>query len=229
MFAPHEVSSRRPAARLLIILGLLFLSVGLRDGAAQRGGPGSNLTPEQREKAWKIQAKTVARDLKLDAATEQKLTAAYLKSRERYQKATAEKFQGGAADRSQLAADILAIRENERKRLGRSVSEFLNADQTQRVEKTLGTLDIFWDLFAHELGSLEMPEGARNQAEALLMETAVKFAPERDRALKAGDMSLIARGMAPLKDSLDQKLESVLPGKAYKSWLEKTNAPRGKG
>ena len=164
-----QLMSRRDAV-VWIVLFAAVLAPGL--AAAQMGrGRGPQLTPEDRDAAWALQAKHVAGKLGLAEEASGKLVATYREAREGFGKAMeAMRQQGGAARnrqesrRGDFRKAYTELVAKERAKFEKALAGVLTEEQAKKAAGMLGSFSSRQDLMVHTIASFNLDA---KQGEAL--------------------------------------------------------------
>jgi len=130
----------------------LFLLGTLVDSQAQMRRRGPQLSPEKQTAVQELEAKYVAKSLKLSDEATKKLVVVYQKARTNIQEAAQ-----AIADSS----DYQAYREiivKEREKLEKELKGFLDEKQTEKAIKYLGTFSTSWDRMVDTLSGFKLDE-----------------------------------------------------------------------
>ncbi len=205
-----------PFAVLLVLTG--------SSGLAQFGGD-PQLSPEQQQAAWALEAKSLAREAKLSDEATENLVAAYQTARGSHQKALQEAIASGGGGFGHFQG-TREVNEAEAGRLQAALAEFLQTEQRTEIMATLGTFNREWDVMVDTLAGFELDEeglyaGLRHVNGYVLGSTK---ALEEARA--NFDFESMRTAREEIKSELDTALISVLSEEQLAKWKEAT-ARRG--
>jgi len=194
----------------------LFLLGTLVDSQAQMRRRGPQLSPEKQTAVQELEAKYVAKSLKLSDEATKKLVVVYQKARTNIQEAAQ-----AIADSS----DYQAYREiivKEREKLEKELKGFLDEKQTEKAIKYLGTFSTSWDRMVDTLSGFKLDEKklyeALGKVEVYLNESAA--------ARESGDRDTMRTKLQEIKEKLDSELKSLISEKEMEQWMESTTRRR---
>ena len=202
-----------------VFLGLfvvLFLLGTLLDAQAQMRRRGPQLTPEKQTAVQELEAKYVAKSLKLSDEATKKLVTVYQKARTNLQE---------AVQALPDSSDYQAYREiivKKREKLEKELKGFLDEKQTEKAIKYLGTFSTSWDRMVDTLAGFKLGEKklyeALGKVEVYLNESA--------EARGSGDRQTMRTKLQEIKVKLDGALKSLLSEKEMEQWMEATTRRR---
>jgi len=194
----------------------LFLLGTLVDAQAQMRRRGPQLTPEKQTAVQELEAKYVAKSLKLSNDATKKLVAVYQKARTNLQEAV----QALPDDSGYQAYRELIVKEREK--LEKELKGFLDDKQTEKAIKYLGTFSTSWDRMVDTLIGFKLDEKklyeALGKVEVYLNESA--------ETRGSGDRETMRTKLREIKEKLDGELKSLLSEKEMEQWMEATTRRR---
>lgn len=219
---------------MVSVCALVFccLGVGAQPPAAGGGpgggpgGPGGPGALERNEKAWEIQANSVAKSLSLSADQTTKLVKAYKEARESYIKAfeALRGEQGSQRDRGKF----MEVGKAEKAKFEAAIKGFLKPEQLSAALSSLGSFNRRWDSMVMALDGMKLDE--KKMAEA--MKLVIDFVVEQDKLMQTmasgGDFQAMREKMRPLREKLDTDMAKVLSADEMTKWTEATQM-RGRG
>lgn len=157
---------------------------GAAAGGAPRGNMPQQMSPEQLKAVYEAQVNHVGKAAGLGADQHSKLVTAYLAARDSQTKAVeaartkiqeerraaaAEggeggRGRGGAGAAEEMQRALEAVNTSEREKFQKSISEFLDADQTKKVIGSLGNFDRQWDQLTNAVVTLKLDGDKQDQA-----------------------------------------------------------------
>jgi len=220
----RSASSLKTACVFLGACVLMLCCIGAVAQAPAPGGPPLGL--EKNEKAWDLEAKTIAQDLGLSAELTTKLAQAYKAARESNIAAIRAKMEQSGGDRRNFAA-MREVSLAERAKLETALKGFLNPEQTTKAIATLGTFSRRWDPMVTSLDGMNLEEKKKTEA----MKLVAGYVAESDKAMQAaaasGDFQSVRDQMGKLKEKLDADLAKLLSAEQMTKWQEETAMRRG--
>jgi peroxiredoxin len=165
------------------------------------------LSLEQAEVAWQWEARSVGRDLKLDADQTARLVKAYVTSRKDLRAKLAElREDSDDADRRgrwRVAPDMI---EKQRAALQTDVSAFLTEDQSKQAMQTLGAYSGQWDRMVDAVAGLKLGDDKTYAALAPINQYMIELSTARE----SGDRQAIRDAMMEAHQKLYDGLGAVL-------------------
>ncbi len=214
--AKLQISGALQGRVFLGLLVVLFLLGTLVDAQAQRGRRGPQLSPEKQTAVQELEAKYVAKSLKLSDEATKKLVVAYQKARTNLQEAVQ-----ALDDNSDFQAYRELI-EKERENLEKELRGFLDKKQTEKAIKSLGTFSTTWDRMVDTLAGFKLEEKklyeAIGKVEVYLIESTKAY----EEARGSGDWQTMRPKFQEIKEKLDSALKSLLSKKEMEQWMEVT-------
>jgi hypothetical protein len=216
----------------LIAVAVVF---GLGAVAANAQGPGGpQLSSEDREAAWELQAKGVAKDLGLADDAAAKLVDAYKTARRSHQEALAGLAGGGGgalgggggAERFQA---FQKLNEEHRAKLKEALSGVLNEEQAGRALASLGTFSRQWDRLVDTLAGYGLDGEKQAKGLSLIAAYVVEADAAMAKAREGGDFQAIRTAAQGLKDKLDTSMADVLSAEQLAQWKTATVFRGGRG
>lgn len=191
------------------------------------GGPGGGLSPEDRAKAWDLEARAVAADLSLSAEDTTKLVDAYKAARESQAAVMRERMSSGGGDRRDPSAMIEANKA-ERDKLKAALAAFLKEEQVDKALAALGGFNRRWDTMTLALENLGLEGEKKAEATKLVMAYVAESDKAMQEAMAGGDWESMRTKGRTMREELDAKLGKVLSPEQLAKWKEAT-AMRGGG
>lgn len=206
-------------------IALLFVMGAALDADAQRGG-GQQLSDEDAKAVWNIQARSVSRKIGVAREDAGKVSAAYLASRENYQKAMTElrASSGGGRGGFQGFREAAA---KERGKLEEALKGILKDKQLTEAMASLGTFDRQWDGFTNTLRGFELERPKRQEAMSLTIAYVSEVYKAREEAMENEDFQAMREISTKSKTTLDEGMAKVLSEEDQTKWTEAT-AGRGR-
>lgn len=220
----------------LIAVAVVF---GIGAVAANAQGPGGpQLSPEEREAAWELQAKGVAKDLGLADDATAKLVEAYKAARKSHQEALAGLAGGGApggggalgggggAERFQA---FQKLNEEHRAKLKEALSGVLNEEQAGKALASLGTFNRQWDRMVDTLAGYGLDAEKQAKGLSLIAAYVVEADAAMAKARESGDFQAVRTAAQGLKEKLDSGMAEVLSAEQLAEWKTATAFRGGRG
>ena len=219
-----SVSSLKTVAVLLAACSLVLYCTGAFAQGRGPGGPPGFL--EKNEKAWEIEAKTVAQGIGLAAEPSKKLVDAYKAARESHIAAFRETMgQGGRPEPGKR----MEITKAEAAKFETALKGFLKPEEVTKAMASLGTLNTRWDRMVTVLDGMNLEEKPRAEAMKLVEQNVAETGKIMQGAAAGGDFQAMREKMAPLRDKLDADLAKVLSADQMAKWKEATTMRGGQG
>ena len=218
-----SVSSLKTAGVFLVTCSMVLCCIG---AFAQGRGAGGPPGLEKNDKAWEIEANTVAQGLGLSAEQSKKLVDAYKAARDSQMTAMREAMgQGGRPEPGKR----MEITKAEAAKLETALKGFLKPEETTKAMASLGTLNARWDRMVMALDAMNLEEKPRAEAMKLVEQNVAETGKIMQGAAAGGDFQAMREKMAPLRDKLDADLAKVLSADQMTKWKEATATRGGPG
>ena len=189
---------------------------------AAPGGPGAPLSAEAATTAWESEAKTVARQLKLNAEKTAKLVDAYKAARASHRRAMEAKLGEGARPDAQNYAAMGEVATAERTKLETALKGFLTAEETQKAMATLGSFSRRWDQMTAVLNGMKLDEKVQAQA----MDTVAAYVAESAAGMMTqpapADREALRQKSQQAREKLDAEMAKILSPDQLAKWKEST-------
>jgi len=202
---------------------------------AQRpaGAPAGRLQAAsgQLDRATRLQAETVARELDLSEELRGKLVAAYQEARRAHQASTREQLREAVTggDRRGAAREMLQLNPEHRQKLEAALKGFLTEEQATRALASLGSFDRQWDRMVIALADLGLAEEKLEVGLSHLNAYAAAADQGRRSAAGAGDLRGFRSAAQEARSKLEGELAQLLTEEQLKKWKDETAAPMGRG
>lgn len=212
----------------VVFLGIGTLVLCCVGAVAQPPGPGGTRhAPEKNEKAWEIEAKTIAGTLELSAEQTPKLVEAYKAARESQMAAIRAKMEEQQEGGRRNYQAYRKVNEAERAKLETALKAFLTPESTAKALATLGTFSRRWDPMVTVLDVMNLEKKARGEA----MKRVATYVAESSKALQAAmaaeDFESMREQFRKRKEALDADLAKILSAEQTTQWKEATTMRRG--
>jgi len=191
----------------------LFLFYSAANSFAQQR---TALSPEKQEAAQKMEAKYIAKKLKLSDDNTSKLVAAYLKARKSLTDAR-------QALRSEGTRDFQAYRDlsdKESKKLEGEIGKFLDEKQVTKAMESLGTFNTSWDRMVDALAGFKLEEKALDKALDKVNAYVIDSAKLMQEARESDSFREIRPKFQELRDNLDKAMEGILSAEQLEQWKQ---------
>jgi Spy/CpxP family protein refolding chaperone len=176
----------------------------------------------QNEKAWELQAKTVAKDLELSDEQAGKLADAYKAARDSHSAAVASlRGQQTGGGRGDMRA-FQEANQAERAKFETVLKGFLNEEQTAKALATLGTFNRRWDMMVMALDGLGLDEKAQGDAMKLVAGHVAESGKAMNAARASGNMEAARESNQKLREKLEADLGKILNAEQMAKWNEAT-------
>lgn len=176
----------------------------------------------QNEKAWELQAKTVAKELALSDDQTGKLADAYKAARNSHLAAVASlRGQQTGGGRGDMRA-FQAANEAERAKFESAIKAFLNEEQTAKALASLGTFNRRWDAMVIVLAEMKLEEKANEEAMKLVAGHVAEASKAMLEARESGNMEAARETNRKLREQLDAGLGKILNAEQMAKWNEAT-------
>ena len=229
----------RPLTHLVLILAVVAALCFATSVQAQpmRGQRGPQMSPEEAQAAWTLEASHVAGKLKLSKEETTKLVDAYKKVRESYSAAVRKAMEEAMAegvdtqDRQAMRAAMREIQEKitkaETEKFAKALGAFLDKEKTKKAVTQLGSFSGSLDRMVNVIAGLKLDKA--KQAEALdlvnayVAESSAAFA----KARASGDRESMRAVFQEQRTKLNEAMAKVLSEEQLAKWTEAT-ARRGR-
>ncbi len=222
MRTKRERCSRR-AWGLCVVCALLLLVSSTDVFAQGRRG----LEPEKQAAAEELEAKCVAKMLKLSKEATEQLVAAYKAARDSHRKAAEGIQSSQEGDRAARFQRFRQLGDTEREKLEAALQGFLTEEQVKKAMASLGTFSWRWDRYVDALAGLELSEENLYKALELVNTYVVDSSKATQEASADRDWEAQRAILQKHKEKLDTELAAVLSQEQLAKWTEAT-AGRGR-
>jgi hypothetical protein len=219
-----SVPSLKTAGVLLAVCSLVLCCIGAAAQGPGPGGPPGFL--EKNDKAWEIEAKTVAQGIGIPAEQSKKLVVAYKAARESHIAALREAMGQGVRPEPGKRMEITKA---EAAKFETALKGFLKPEGTTTAMASLGTFNTRWDRMVMALDGMSLEEKPKAEAMKLVEQHVVESGKVMQAAAASNDMQSMREKMTPLRDKLDADLAKVLSAEQMTKWKEETAMRRGPG
>ena len=226
----------RPLTRSVLILALVAALSFATSVQAQemRGQRGPQMSPEDAQAAWTLEASHVAGKLGLAEEETTKLVDAYKKARESYNEAVGkarEEVRANAAD----TEDRQAMREAQEKitkaeteKFAKAVGAFLDEAKAKTAVTQLGTFSGSLDRMVNVIAGLKLDKVKQSEALDLVSAYVVESTAARAKAMASGDRESMRTMFQEQRTKLNEAMAKILSEEQLTKWTEAT-ARRGRG
>jgi hypothetical protein len=186
------------------------------------GGPGRGpqLSQEDREAAWALQVKGVAKSLGLSEEVEKKVLEAYAASRKSQQAAMQAVIDSGQGPgRFQ---ELQKVNEAERAKLKEALAGVLSAEQAEKAAETLGSFHRQWDRLAKAVADLKLDDEKQLKALSAVEKYVVDSNAAMAKAMESQDFQSMRTVGQELRSKLDTAMGEVLDADQLAKWKEST-------
>jgi hypothetical protein len=219
-----SVSSLKTAAVLLAACSLVLCCTGAF--AQGRGPGGSPGFLEKNEKAWEMEAKTVAQGIGLAAEPSKKLLDAYKAARESHIAALREAMgQGGRPEPGKR----MEVNKAEAAKFETALKGVLKPEEVTKAMASLGTFNSRWDRMVTVLDGMNLEEKPKTEAMKLVEQHVVESGKAMQAAAASNDFQSIREKSMQLREKLDADLAKVLSAEQMTKWKEETAMRGGAG
>jgi len=206
---------------------VLFLTGS--SGLAQFGGD-LQLSPEQQQAAWALEAKSLAREAKLSDEVTENVVAAYRVARGSHQKALQEAIaSGGGGGGFGHFQGTREVNEAEAGKLQAALGEFLQNEQLTEIMATLGTFNREWDVMVDTLAGFELGEEGLYAGLQHVNGYVLRSTKALEEARANFDFESMRSAREEIKGELDTALASILSEEQLAKWKAATARRRGFG
>lgn len=227
-------SKIQAGSNALMCLAGLALMIASAASVSAQGGPGGrgrpSLEPEKQAAAWKVQASTVARSLRLDETETNQLTEDYEAARKGHGEAMAklreDLGEGGGFGNMQM---YLQLSDKSRGEFGAVLGEYIEEEQVATALESLGAFSSEWDRMADTLTGFDLAQTDLASALDSVMAYVVATTKARKEAIASFDFQVIRTLRQEAKEELDGKLASILSEEQMEDWTESTTRRRRGG
>ena len=224
----------RPLTHLVLILAVVAALCFATSVQAQpmRGQRGPQMSPEEAQAAWTLEASHVAGKLGLSKEETTKLVDAYKKVRESYSAAIREAMEEAMAegvdttDRQAIRQAMREIQEKttkaETEKFAKALGAFLDEKKTKKAVTQLGSFSGSLDRMVNVIAGLKLDKA--KQAEALdlvnayVAESSAAFA----KARAGGDRESMRAVFQEQRTKLNEAMAKVLSEEQLAKWTEAT-------
>jgi len=220
----NDVSPLKTAGVFLVTCSMVLCCIGAFAQGRGPGGPPSFL--EKNEKAWEIEAKTVAQEIGLAAEPSTKLVDAYKAARESHIAALREAM--GQGGRPELGKRM-EVNKAEAAKFETALKGFLKPEEVTKAMASLGTLNPRWDRMVTVLDGMNLEEKPKTEAMKLLEQHVVESGKAMQAAAASNDFQSIREKSTQLREKLDADLAKVLSAEQMTKWKEETAMRGGAG
>jgi hypothetical protein len=224
------------------------------DRPERQEGPGRiNLTPEQREAAWKLEADGVAAGLNLSDEVAEKVTAIYVEARQSHEEKTAELRQrarerggagggggeggggagggggeGGRGAGLEIQRQVQEITNASREALKVKLDEVLDGETLDKAAKSLGTFDARWDAMVHTVSGFGL-ESEAQYAVLWAVETYIVDSATARQGAAGGDREGMMQKMRAIREKLEADVKDILSAEQLAQLTRATGMGGGRG
>jgi len=195
---------------------------------AAKPAPAAPPTAENATTSWEMEAKTVARQLKLNDEKTAKLVDAYKAARASHRKALEAKLGEGARPDSENYAAMREVVAAERTKLETALKGFLSPEETQKAMATLGSFSRRWDQMTAVLSGMKLDP----KVEAQAMDTVAAYVAESTAGMTAqpapADREAFRQKSQEARDKVDAEMAKILSQEQLAKWKESTARRRGR-
>jgi hypothetical protein len=213
---------RRGAAVFVCVAALSAVAT------AQGGWRGPQLSEEERDKVYSLQAQGVAQELGLDEETAKGLAEAYKASREKQGAAARAMMEEGERGPG-MFQKYRELNDKEREAFAAALPASLSAEQKEKALASLGTYSRQWDRLVHVLAGMNLEGEKQDKALALVAAHSAESDAAMTKAMESGDWQSIREDAAARKEKLDAALAEVLSEEQLATWKEETAFRGGRG
>lgn len=208
----------------LLAMGLCAMPV-LAQGPG--GGRGPQLSQEDREAAWALQVKSIAKSLGLSEEAEKKVLEAYAASRKSQQAATQTVIDSGQGPgRFQ---ELQKVNDAERAKLKEALAGVLSAEQAEKAASTLGSFNRQWDRLVKGIADLKLDEEKQLKALSEIEKYVLESNAAMAKAMESQDFQSMRTVGQELRSKLDTAMSEVLDADQLAKWKESTAMGGGAG
>jgi hypothetical protein len=192
-------------------------------------GPGAQLSPEAANTAWELEAKCVARQLKLNDEKTAKLVQIYKDARASHRTAVQAKAgEGGRPDPENYAA-MREIAAAERTKLETALKGVLSAEETTKAIGPLGAFSRRWDQLVTVLSGMKLEPKIEAQAMSALAAYVAESAAAPMPAQPApADIEASRKKSQEARDKLDAEMAKILSADQLAKWKESSSRRRNR-
>lgn len=225
----------RPATSISLIVAACLLAIALPASAQPGGGGGGRggprLAPEKAEAAWALEAKSVAKELKLAEEPSGKVADAYKAARKSYQEGTEKlrKEAGDGGDRMAMMQGFMDLRIEESGKLEAALKPLMDEAQLKSAMASLGGFNPMWDQMADTLAEFKLADDKLDAALGFVRVHIEKVNAAQAEAMETMDFQSIREKGQELKQKLDEEIKGVLAADQFEKWTEKTAQRRRQG
>ena len=218
--AKLQISSALQGKVIPGLFVVLFLLGTMVDAPAQRGRRGPQLSPEKQTAVQELEAKYVAKSLKLSDEATKKLIVVYQKARTNLREAAQALGDSGGF---QAYRELIV---KEREKLETELKDFLDEKQTEKAITSLGTFSTRWDRMVDTLAGFKFEEKKLYEALGKVDGYHIELNKANEEARESGDRQGMRQKYQEIKEKLDGSLKSLLSEKEMEQWMEATTRRR---
>lgn len=221
----------RPLTQFVLILALVAALCFATSVQAQqmRGQRGPQMTPEEAQAAWTLEASHVAGKLGLSKEETTKLVDAYKKVRESYSAAVREAIEEVMADTQDRQAIRAAMREVQEKitkaeteKFAKALGAFLDKEETNKAVTQLGAFSGSLDRMVNVIAGLKLDKAKQAEALDIVNAYVVESTAARAKAMASGDRESMGTVFQELRTKLNEAMAKVLSEEQLAKWIEAT-------
>lgn len=229
----------RPLTHLVLILAVVAALCFATSVQAQqmRGQRGPQITPEEAQAAWTLEASHVAGKLGLSKEETTKLVDEYKKVRESYSAAVRKAMEEAMAsgvdtqDREAIRAAMREIQEKitkaETEKFAKALGAFLDKEKTEKAVTQLGSFSGSLDRMVNVIAGFKLDNAKQVEALDLINAYVVESSAARDKAMASDDFESMRTVFQELRTKLNEAMAKVLSAEQLAKWTEAT-ARRGR-
>jgi uncharacterized lipoprotein len=181
-----------------------------------------------RDAAWALEAKGVAKDIGLSDADTGKVVAAYKASRDRHASAMQEMMSTGERGPG-MFQQMRGIADTERGKLAEELESAIGKENADKAVKVLGTYNRQWDRLVGVLSGFGLEADKEYQGLSLIAKYVVDASAAQEEAFATMDIEGMRSAMQELKATLDSAMGDVLSAEQLATWKEQTAGRGGFG
>lgn len=188
--------------------------------AQGRGGP--RMSPDDAQKVWELEAKTVVNSLDLAEDAQAKVVEAFKTARKEQNAAMREAFSGGGGDPMARFQTMRDVGEKHVANLRTALTETIGEDDGAKAAEKLAAFDRQSDAMALVLTTLGLEETKLADGMGLVGTYAAGLGKAREEAFASMSMDSMRTARRDLKTALDDGMAKVLSEDQLATWKEKT-------
>ncbi|MFC1746939.1 hypothetical protein ACFLZR_01225 [Candidatus Neomarinimicrobiota bacterium] len=229
-------------ASLGLIFGFLLMPATISAQFGGRGFGGQQLTPEQSDSVWTLQAQGVATQLGLNSGATTRLVNTYIQSRTALNEARAEaigSFQGGGGGAGGGAfggggaaggfGGIQQLTTDATESLQAALGEFLTDQQVVAAITVMGTFSTQWDNYVNVIRGFNLSQEKLDQVLPLIQKYVVDVTAAQAQAMQNQNFQSILSINQNEKSKLDASLSTILTVSQLIAWNTQTQIRTGGG